>query len=71
MKKKIKLSVKKTINNLDHGENRELVNSNLPTYKYFGILAGKFRKGESDRFQGYGVVKFPLKKRVRWTAKHP
>lgn len=38
----------------------------LPTYPWFLRLAAKFRTDGLGRIQGYGVVKFPLKTRVRW-----
>lgn len=41
----------------------------LSTYEHFGKIVTKFRKNTDGRIQGYGVVKFPLKKRVYWTLR--
>jgi uncharacterized protein DUF3800 len=39
----------------------------LPMYPYFERISGKFRKDENGRVQGFGIVKVPLRNRVRWT----
>lgn len=41
----------------------------LPMYAYFERISGKFRKDANGRVQGFGIVKFPLRKRVIWTVK--
>lgn len=38
----------------------------LPTYSYFQRIIGKFRTGDRNRIQGYGIVKMPMNKRVHW-----
>ncbi|GAB4212719.1 MAG: hypothetical protein OHK0022_48910 [Roseiflexaceae bacterium] len=38
----------------------------LPTYEWFNKLGPKFRQGPGRRIQGFGVVKFPLRKRIKW-----
>lgn len=40
----------------------------LPAYDWFRKIAQKFRRDETGRIQGYGVVKAPMRKRVPWTA---
>ncbi|HVG35539.1 MAG TPA: DUF3800 domain-containing protein [Pyrinomonadaceae bacterium] len=40
----------------------------LSTYEHFDKIVTKFRKTSEGRIQGYGIVKFPLKKRVYWTV---
>ena len=52
----------------DHGEAWEDDTKELPVYDYFDRIASKFRKGDGGRIQGYGIVKFPLVKRVAWIA---
>ncbi len=51
----------------DHGERWEdgIVRP-LPTYHWFERLGPKFRAGPGGRIQGYGVVKAPLRNRIRW-----
>ena len=39
----------------------------LPMYPYFRTICSKFRKDETGRIQGFGIVKFPLRQRVHWT----
>jgi hypothetical protein len=52
---------------VDHGEDWEKEGlSKLPSYDYFLRIARKFRKGPGGRIQGFGVVKFPLRKRIPW-----
>jgi len=41
----------------------------LPTYHWFNILGKKFCQGPNGRVQGFGVVKFPLRRRIPWSAK--
>lgn len=51
---------------VEHGELWEnKVNKELLTYSWFEKLAPKLRNSEG-RIQGYGVVKMPLRHRVRW-----
>lgn len=53
----------------DHGEHWEQNRpdgSNLPMYDYFAHIAGKFRSDGNGRVQGFGIVKCPLRRRVRW-----
>jgi hypothetical protein len=54
----------------DHGEdwerNRPDVR-NLPMYDYFRRIVGKFRTDGNSRVQGFGIVKCPLRRRVRWS----
>lgn len=52
---------------VDHGPKWEDDTQNLPLYKYLGKIVMKFRNA-GGRFQGYGIVKFPLNKQVRWTT---
>jgi hypothetical protein len=53
---------------VDHGDAWEKKGlGSLPMYDYFRKLLGKFRQDPEGRIQGYGVVKFPLRKRVRWS----
>lgn len=51
----------------DYGEDWEGESGSLRTYKYFSRLAPKLRKDHAGRVQGYGIVKFPMKKRVKWS----
>ena len=52
---------------VDHGEAWETPSGrDLPTYEWFNRLGAKFRKGQNGRVQGYGIAKFPLRKRVPW-----
>lgn len=39
----------------------------LPTYEWFDKLGKKFRQGPDQRVQGFGVAKFPLLRRIRWS----
>ena len=41
----------------------------LPLYEHFARIAGKFYRGSNGRIQGFGVVKFPLRNRVKWIVK--
>lgn len=53
----------------DHGEAWEkAVVGPLPTYEHFKRIAGKFYQGPGNRIQGFGVVKFPLIRRVIWSV---
>ena len=55
----------------DHGPLWEVVppaGGVLPTYLPFDKLVQKFRTDAAGRVQGFGIVKFPLKKRVQWRA---
>jgi len=53
---------------VDHGNDWEFGGDVLPTYKWFDIIANKFCQGIGGRVQGYGVVKFPLRNRMRWAV---
>lgn len=51
---------------VDHGEDWEnAANTELPTYEWLAKLAGKFRN-KDGRIQGYGIIKMPLRERIRW-----
>jgi hypothetical protein len=50
----------------DHGPEWEQHLERLPTYEHFTRIVHKFYQGPNGRIQGYGVVKFPLRNRVRW-----
>ena len=56
----------------DHGEEWEKLpgpqGGALPMYGPFEQLAEKFRTDGSGRVQGYGIVKVPLLKQVRWVV---
>jgi hypothetical protein len=57
---------------VDHGEDWERFGTSaLPTYTYFKLLARKFRSDENGRIQGFGVVKLPMRHRVRWKVSGP
>ncbi len=52
---------------VDHGEEWESKTiTQLPTYNHFERIVKKFRKDAYGRVQGYGIVKFPLRARIRW-----
>lgn len=54
----------------DHGEAwEELGRISLPAYPYFARILTKFRQGPDGRIQGFGVVKFPLRLRVKWRVR--
>ena len=54
----------------DYGEEWEDATiDQLPTYEYFGKWASKFRHNSDGRIQGFGIVKFPRRKRVLWGVK--
>jgi hypothetical protein len=54
----------------DHGaEWEDKALPELPTYDYFRRICSKFRRDHNGRIQGYGVIKFPLRERVRWGVK--
>jgi hypothetical protein len=54
----------------DHGEDweRRPVSpaTTLPMYPHFERIAGKFRRSNTGRVQGFGIVKFPLLNQVQW-----
>src|ERR1017187_1445096 len=53
---------------VDHGEAWEdQMLKSLPMYPSLAKMGGLFRHDGAGRIQGYGVVKFPLLKRVRWS----
>lgn len=52
---------------VEHGDKWEEDGATtLPTYEYFDRIGRKFRCDERGRVQGYGVAKFPLRKRIPW-----
>lgn len=52
---------------VEHGDEWEDSSlKSLPTYEWFGRLAGKFVQNSFGRIQGYGVVKCPIINRVKW-----
>lgn len=54
----------------DEWEGKGLVNGEpLPVYPWFEKLSPKFRSDGSGRIQGYGIIKFPMGKRVPWSFK--
>lgn len=38
----------------------------LPTYPWLGRIGPKFRCGSNGRIQGYGIIKFPRLRTIRW-----
>lgn len=51
----------------DHGDAWEDITlKKLPTYKYFGEILSSFDLGPSKQFASYGVVKWPVDKKVAW-----
>jgi hypothetical protein len=51
----------------DHGEDWETPTpGQLPMYRYFEKLAGKFRTDPDGRLQGFGIVKAPRRHSVLW-----
>lgn len=56
----------------EHGqdwESKPLEGGTLPMYPYFKRICSKFRTdGTTGRVQGFGIAKFPLRKRVNWTV---
>lgn len=53
---------------VDHGPDWEQEGKPLPVYDYLDRICHKFRN-QNGRVQGFGIVKFPLNKRVRWVAR--
>lgn len=54
---------------VEHGEGWEnKANKELPTYRWLSKLADKFRN-RGGRIQGYGIIKMPLRERVKWGVK--
>ena len=54
---------------VENGENWENnVNTKLPTYHWLNKLAHKFRNN-NGRIQGYGIIKMPLRQRIKWGIK--
>lgn len=51
---------------VEHGEEWEQENPELELYSYLRRIEAKFRQDPNGRVQGYGIVKFPLRRRVRW-----
>jgi hypothetical protein len=51
---------------VEHGDAWEVHAERLPTYEWFDRLGGKIRQAPNGRVQGFGIVKFPLRKRVQW-----
>lgn len=55
---------------IEYGEQWEDTSlTKLPTYGYLDRMSHKFRKDSEGRIQGYGIVKFPMRGRVRWCVK--
>jgi len=54
---------------VEYGVDWEKEASRLPTYKYFSTLVSKFKQDAEGRVQGYGVVKFPMNRRVKWRVR--
>ncbi len=53
---------------LQYGEQWEQAGlGTLSMYDHFEKISGKFRRDEHGRVQGYGIVKFPLRRRIYWT----
>ena len=53
---------------VQHGELWESKeNEKMKTYEWLGKIGSKFRTGPSNRVQGYGIIKFPLRRRVKWS----
>lgn len=52
---------------VDYGPDWEDDSKPLPVYEYLERLAPKFRN-HNGRLQGYGIVKFPMNKRVKWAV---
>jgi hypothetical protein len=51
----------------DHGDAWEdALIKILPTYSWFHRLGRKFRTDGEGRIQGFGIVKFPMRARIRW-----
>lgn len=54
---------------MDYGDEWETAGiGKLPTYPYFKRILVKFRQGQQGRIQGYGIAKFPLRRRIRWVV---
>lgn len=54
----------------EHGDAWETTGQRLlPSYEWFSRIGRKFRQGPNQRIQGYGIVKFPMRKRVAWKLK--
>jgi Protein of unknown function (DUF3800) len=47
-------------------ERNEEGEGKLPTYEFLNKIDNKFRQGPDNRIQGYGIIKFPLRNRIRW-----
>lgn len=52
---------------VDYGADWEDDSKPLELYDYLGRLAPKFRNRDG-RIQGYGIVKFPMNRRVKWAV---
>jgi hypothetical protein len=52
---------------VDYGADWEDDSKPLELYEYLGRLAPKFRN-RNGRIQGYGIVKFPMNRRVPWAV---
>ena len=55
----------------DHGQDWEVTagpGAPLPMYEHFRKICARFRTDENGRVQGFGIVKFPLLRRVHWTV---
>jgi hypothetical protein len=54
----------------DYGDEWETKGlASLPTYHYFNLMTSKFRNDGKGRIQGYGVIKFPLRERIKWVMR--
>jgi hypothetical protein len=52
---------------VDHGPDWEDPSKPLPVYEYLERIATKFRN-QQGRIQGYGIIKFPMGRRVPWAV---
>lgn len=50
----------------DYGAEWEQHLHKLPMYDHFRKISGKFRQADDGTVDGYGIVKFPVRTRVRW-----
>lgn len=54
---------------VDYGPEWEQSVGELPTYEYLNRIARKFRQSSNGRIQGYGIVKFPVEKKILWQVR--
>lgn len=50
----------------DHGTDWEIISDTLPMYKWFKLIAHKFRTDANGKVQGWGIIKYPLDNRIAW-----